>query len=168
MIDVDFNNTILLNEYKNVLAVFCQYISILNQQMDLKERLHEEFDSELINETLKRVSKYKEKLLAIKKELGLPGGLDFLDDNNYDGFSISNGRFYGDAARASLVTEKWLSGFPKTANNYQYEAAVYVMFMAYPNNPDLPKPSRKIRYFPNLLSIFKGGKQCKTNLSTAS
>lgn len=166
--DITFSSTILMEEYKNTLAVFCQYLAILNQQMWLKEQAEEPFDIRLIKETLNRISVYKERLLSIKEQLGFPGGLDFLGDNSYDGFAIINGRFTGNPDQAALITRKWLSGFPETANNYQYEASVYVMFMAFPMNPTLPRVSYSKREI-SILPLIKGGlKKCRKMLNLAS
>lgn len=122
---------LLMNRYRVVLSTLCGYLGLVNRYTDLYEKGSTP-DNNVLCELTMRLAGLKEELLALKESLHLPGELSFMEDNCFDGFEIRQGRFIGDQENVKRILRKWLEGFPATANTYQYEVAVFVYFLAFP------------------------------------
>ena len=107
---------------------------------------------------------YSKKLMEIKEELGLSGGLDFLENNHFDGFEIRGGIFYGCRDNVLAITNPWIKDF-NPDNCYLYEVAHYIQYLAFSDalycgekfKETEAKPSFKVR-------VAGGIKKWKTNL----
>ena len=125
----------LLIRYRHALTRFCYYVGRAQRLAEMKEKgIH--VDDSTVVETLSYISSWKDFLLQIKQEAGLSGGLSFLSDNRFLGFEMKEGRFIGDKDKVFPIIEKWLNGFPDTANNYQFEVAMYIMHTAFEVSED--------------------------------
>ena len=74
-------------------------------------------------------------VLKLKRTLGLPGGVDFLtEENNFLDFDIKGGRLIGGTEHdVYSVTQKWIDEFPEDYNPHNFEVAIYARVLA---NPD--------------------------------
>ncbi len=125
----------LLARYRHSLAKFCYYTAKVQRYADDSD-IRSAPEKEMA-ETLAYLSFWKDALLSDKKEAGFDDGLSFLEDNRFLSFEIKDGKFIGDKEGVYPVIDKWLSGFPKSVNNYQFEVAMYVMNLAYEASPDV-------------------------------
>ncbi len=120
----------LLINYRHSLNRFCYYVGRA-QRLAEKKKCDLPVSDEDVVETLSFISSWKNALLKDKEVAGLNGGLSFLSDNRFLGFEMKEGRFIGDKDKVFPIIEKWLIGFPDTANNYQFEVAMYIMHTVY-------------------------------------
>lgn len=128
--------SVLLIRYRHALTSFCYYVAKAQRLAEIKER-GGHVDDALIVETMSYISTWKDFLLESKQEAGLKGGLSFLSDNRFLGFEMKEGRFIGDKDKVFPIIDKWLKGFPDTANNYQFEVAMYICHTAFEVSEDL-------------------------------
>ena len=124
------DDSLLIKRYRHSLNRFCYYVGRAQRLAEKKER-GEYVDDSRVVETLSCLSSWKTYLLEDKESAGLKGGLSFLSDNRFLGFEIKEGRFIGDEDRVFPIIDKWLTGFPDTANNYQFEVAMFIMHTVY-------------------------------------
>lgn len=82
--------------------------------------------AEVLTETLERVREYKIGLLKAKEAAGLPGGLSFLEDNRFAGFSMEGGVLTGDRTFLYKIVTPWLNEYPN-GDVYRYEVANLVV-----------------------------------------
>lgn len=82
--------------------------------------------AEVLTETLERVREYKRGLLKAKEDAGLPGGLSFLEDNRFAGFSMEGGVLTGDRTFLYKIVTPWLNEYPN-GDVYRYEVANLVV-----------------------------------------
>jgi hypothetical protein len=84
------------------------------------------------------VNDYKGFLLSVMKRMGIDGGLSFMEDNEFMGFSVRSGRLYTeDKGVVVRICRKWVYGFPDEANAYQYAAGMYAICLAYADEVNL-------------------------------
>ena len=90
------------------------------------------FDKGLFVYACGEVERYKYLYEEDKAKLGFKGGYDFLEDNEFIGFSIRNGRLVSEVDNDAIfkIVDKWYYGFPANANHYQFEVAHYVVCLA--------------------------------------
>ena len=119
-------------EYRKVVSVFCYYVANLARFSKMKKN-GEFIDKETFEHFIKCTAEYRKKVLQIKEELELPGGISFLEDNKFNGFSIEKGEISGDYHFADAITIPWLKGFPDTANCYQFEVGCYIQMLIHPD-----------------------------------
>ena len=120
----------LLIRYRHALDRFCYYVGRSQRLAEIKGKGGFVPDEKVI-ETMSLISSWKDFLLTSKQDAGLGGGLSFLSDNRFLGFEVKEGRFIGDKDKVFPIIEKWLKGFPDTANNYQFEVAMFLMHTVY-------------------------------------
>lgn len=120
------------SEYRKVVSVFCYYVANLARFAKMKKS-GETIDKATFEHFIKCTSEYRKKVLQIKEELELPGGVSFLEDNKFNGFSIEKGEISGDFHFADAITTPWLRGFPDTANYYQFEVGCYIQMLIHPD-----------------------------------
>ena len=96
-------------------------------------------DRRMLAFSLSMVSGYKSHLLRVVARMGIEDGLSFMEDNEYIGFSVKNGRLYleEDRERVLETCRKWVYGFPGEADYYQYAAGMYAICLAYADTVDL-------------------------------
>ena len=121
-----------ISRYKDSLLYFCLYTAEIQHFADLIDD-RKDFDYRKLVFAASMAEKYKTFLLDDKKELGFTDGLAFLEDNKFLGFEMKDGRFIGDPDKVVPIVRKWVDGFPKVSNHYQYEVSIYVMAMIYGN-----------------------------------
>ena len=121
-----------ITRYKNSVCNVCFYTSLLAKYAEELEEKKPVKDGDIVYATT-MLKKFKQYLLIDKEMLGFTDGLSFLSDNHFRGFCIENGRFYGDRSGIKDIVEKWVKGFPDTANNYQYEVSMLVLALAFPD-----------------------------------
>lgn len=121
----------LVQEYGYNTLWLCLWLRELQNYADKKER-GEELDKERLIYACKQCEHFKGLFLKSKEKLGYDDKFDFMEDNNFFGFSIKNGRFIGDVSNEEIfkIVDKWYYGFPDTANHYQFEVSTYVLTMA--------------------------------------
>lgn len=129
------NNSIFMDEYREyrkVISVFCYYVANLARFSKMKA-IGESIDNATLEHFFKCTVEYRKKVLDIKEKLELPGGLSFLEDNKFNGFSIEKGEISGDFHFADVITIPWINGFPDSANCYQFEVGCYIQMLIHPD-----------------------------------
>lgn len=149
---------VLMNRYRVVLSTLCGYLGIINRYTDLYES-GKVPNNQVLAELTIRLAALKEELISLKTVLEIPGELTFMEDNCFDGFEIKAGRFIGQKDNVKLILRKWLEGFPETANAYQYEVAVFVYFLAFPESFDNAQSATRISPFKLLGRRFQNWQQ---------
>lgn len=119
-------------EYRIVVSVFCYYVANLARFAKMR-RNGDVVDKTTFEHFVKCCAKYRKKVLQLKEELELPGGVSFLEDNKFNGFVIEKGEISGDFHFADAITAPWLNGFPDTANCYQFEVGCYIQMLIHPD-----------------------------------
>lgn len=115
-----------IQTYQNYLCYLCRQSACLE---DLTRQVEAgiEISAEDLSKRLSYMEKAKKKLLKLKEELGMEGGLDFMDDVNFQGFSFQKGRLSGDYTNLEKVILPWISNFDEK-NPYTYEVGVLITF----------------------------------------
>ncbi len=118
-----------LKDYTNWLCVWCASNAWLQSQAEDLERGFvvgewSKIQAISLNETATA------ELSKIKEQLGYSNGFNFTEDQQYMGFGVRSGRFYGNREAVLDVVKPFLYGFPETSNNYQYEASMFVLCLA--------------------------------------
>ena len=132
-----------MDEYQELVSAFCYFTAQIYNFAE-KARTGIAVDDKKLAYALRAMDVLKTKLLLKKEQLGLDGGLSFLEDNGFLGFRIIDGRFMGDKAKVKDIILPWVEKFPGGVNHYQFEVACYVYFMAEPDRIDLyPKELQK-------------------------
>lgn len=92
----------------------------------------EPFDRGLFVYACSEVEKYKDFFEQDKGKLGFTDGFQFMEDNEFIGFSIRNGKLISEVPDSEVfkIVDKWYYGFPANANHYQFEVAHYVVALA--------------------------------------
>ncbi len=121
----------LVQEYGYNTLWLCLWLREIQNFADRKER-GEEFDKEKFVYACRMCEKFKNLFLGSKAKLGYDDKFEFMEDNNFFGFSIKNGRFIGNVSKEEIfkIVDKWYYGFPETANHYQFEVSMYVLTMS--------------------------------------
>lgn len=120
----------LIQNYKSSLIWFCCYMAELQRFAEMKEKGKEPSKRKVIFAS-SMATFYKKDVLAYKEALGLTDGFQFMEDNRFNGFSIRNGRLEGDKDVVYDIVSGWVQGFPDTANNYEYEVAIYALALGW-------------------------------------
>ena len=120
------------SEYRKTVAVFCYYLANLASFAALK-RQGAKLDMVIFEHFVNCSKEYRNKLLKLKEALAIPGGISFLEDANFNGFQIKRGEISGDFKLADVITKPWLTGFPDTANFYQFEVGCYIQMLIHPD-----------------------------------
>lgn len=128
----ELRNRECIPNYKDSVMKFCLYASRVAEYTRQLEAGLKNIDVKDFAYASTMLKCYKNFLLQDKEELGLTDGLSFMEDNRFFGFEIKDGRFVGDAEKVFPIIDKWLDGFPESANHYQYEVSCLVMCMAHP------------------------------------
>lgn len=133
----------LLTEYKHVVSTFCYFLAQLARLKTSSEDISL-IDKDVLSYVVENIRFYKEKLLSLKKELDLPDGLTFLENNRFDGFEIKDGCFIGTTETVEAITRPWYDGMTdRTSNCYLYEVANYINALAHPDmldsHPDIAR-----------------------------
>ena len=118
-----------LHDYANWVYVWCASNAWLQSQAEDIERGFKvgewtKIQAIALNETATK------ELTTIKQELGYQNGFNFTEDQQYMGFGVRNGRFYGNREAVLDVVKPFIYGFPDSANNYQFEASMFVLCLA--------------------------------------
>ena len=143
-----------MEEYKAILRAFCYYTAQLS-------RIFEELTFGVCPERqtlelLERVEVAETLLLESKENLGLKGGISFLEDFSFDTgnplekrnaepvFGIKDGLFFGDREKTCEVILKWMEQSDEEIMNnpYKYEKAIYLLSLVFEGNDDLVKEER--------------------------
>ncbi len=123
----DLKNRDVIPLYKDSCMKFCLYAARVAEYTRQLEAGLKDIDRKDFVYAGSMLASYKNYLLEDKEALGLTDGLSFMEDNRFFGFEIKDGRFIGDADKVFPVIDKWLDGFPESANHYQYEVSCLVM-----------------------------------------
>ena len=120
-----------LDWYRKSTYYLCMWLAQVQRFAEKLEK-GEPFDKGLLVYAMNEVERYKEFFEQDKAKLGFTDGYDFLEDNEFIGFSIRNGRLISEVSNEQIfkVVDKWYYGFPATANHYQFEVAHYVVCLA--------------------------------------
>lgn len=115
----------LVEEYRNILCYFCHLSACLE---DVKFRLEkgEEVSEEEVSSFLEHMGIAKRSLLNKKEELGIPDGLDFMDNVNFQGFQFVDGELSGDYKNLEKILLPWVENFDMK-NPYKYEVGVLLL-----------------------------------------
>ena len=145
--------------YKKSVIAFTMLIGIIHKFYKMKDE-GKEIDLSFYDEVVEKLEVAKEQLVRVKEELGLPGGLSFLENNKFDGFEIKEGLFHGDTEHVLTITSPWMNFNPD--NCYLYEVAHYIQYLAFSDELYCGE------YAVETLSVWeriKGGiAKCKKNL----
>ena len=115
-----------LQMYQDYLCYLCRQSASLEEIAKAVESGKEVSATEL-EKRLAYVETAKVQFLQLKEELGITGGLDFMDDVNFNGFSFKNGRLEGDYTYLEKVILPWVENFNKE-NPYTYEVGTLILF----------------------------------------
>ena len=119
-------NAVLIEDYKAFLCYFCRLSAQLE---DVKFRLKrgEEISEDEISYSLKRMGVAKRELLKRKEQLGISGGLDFMDNVRFQGFQFVDGELSGDYENLEKILIPWVESLD-IKNPYKYEVGVLLLF----------------------------------------
>lgn len=122
----------LTKKYRYNTQKLCLWLRELQNFADMKER-GEEFDKDKLIYACKMCERWKKLFLESKEALGYTDRFDFMENNNFFGFSIKNGRFISEVSKKEILNtvNKWFYGYPETANHYQFEVSYYVIALAH-------------------------------------
>lgn len=98
-----------------------------------------EIDKQMLAQTLSNVCEYKKGFLRTKATLGLSGGLSFLEDNRFAGFTMEQGILTGDRKLLYKIVTPWLNEYPN-GDVYRYEVANLIVAYEMAEE-DMRKPS---------------------------
>ncbi len=146
-----------VNNYKDAVRKLCVYTA---QAQNLTEILKGggSVNSDFLKYTLCGIKVSRNYVLSYLNCMGVATKeISFMEDNEYFGFSIKQGRILLASPRNVVLDTvcKWLDGFPDTANWYQYGAAFYALALAFPDSVDLS------RYYP--AELLKKGADAETD-----
>ena len=127
----------LLQGYKSSVIWFCCYMAELQRLADAAAKGIEPSKRKVVFASSMAES-YKKDVMAFKESMGFSDGFSFMEDNRFNGFRICQGRLEGDLDKVYPIVKKWAEGFPDTANNYEYEVAMYALALGWGDQmPDL-------------------------------
>ena len=116
--------------FKDSVRHLCLYIAEVQHMAEVLEKGGRISRKRLIY-ALSCIGSYRKFTLRVMERMGIDDGLSFLEDNEFDGFSVKHGRIYADdRGKVLVVCRKWMEGFPDTANWYQFAAAMYALCLA--------------------------------------
>jgi len=119
----------VLEDYRDAMGTLVTFLAQLNKFAD-KVKKGEPFERALFVYSCERICYAKRAILDAKAKMGFTDKFTFLEDNNFIGFSIKDGRLIRDEGVTDKdifkICDKWFYGFPATANHYQFEVASYV------------------------------------------
>lgn len=150
----------LVDDYKAYLCYFCRLSAYLE---DVKKKVENGVDisSDEFYACLEDMEIAKRKLLLIKEKLGISGGLDFMDNVNFQGFQYVDGELSGDYTNLEKILIPWVEGFD-IKNPYKYEVGVLLLFhyMKQTGKDSVKKAKQKRRFcmksfFKKIFSKFK-------------
>ena len=120
-----------INWYRRSVYNLCLWLAQVQRFAEMIEK-GQNFDRALFVYACCQVERYKDFYEEDKGKLGFTDGYDFLEDNEFIGFSIRNGRLISQVSNEEIfkIIDKWYYGFPATANHYQFEVAHYVACLA--------------------------------------
>ena len=130
-----------LQLYKDAVFHFCAYSALAVEAAKRVQEKGRKQDAKELSFTVMMADSYKDYVLASKEEMGFTDGLAFTENNRFLGFELLDGKFSGDRDKVLPIVEKWVEGFPESANNYQYEAGLFALCMAHPD----AEPIRELR-----------------------
>lgn len=116
----------LIENYKECLCYLCRQSALLE---DVKNRVikGEAVSGEEMASQLMYMDMVKKEFLDIKDKLGFEGGLDFMDDVRFQGFSFINGSLSGDYSNLLAIVTPMLNDF-REEKQYPYEVAMLILF----------------------------------------
>lgn len=130
-----------ISNFKDAVRHLCVYSAQVQLMADALKR-GESVSSKVLAFSLARVKCYRGYVLEDLNRMGIKAkGIEFMEDNEFFGFSIKEGKILL-TERRDVVMEtcrKWIYGFPDSANWYQYGAAMYALALAF---PDVIDPAR--------------------------
>ena len=117
--------------YRYSIHYLCTWLAQVQRFAEFLEN-GEPFDKGLFVYACAQVEKYKEFYETDKAKLGFTDGYEFMEGNEFIGFSIRNGRLISDVPNEDIfkIVDKWYYGWPENANHYQFEVAHYVACLA--------------------------------------
>ena len=117
--------------YRRSVYNLCMWLAQVQRFAEKIEK-GEPFDKGLFIYACSEAERYKEFFEEDKAKLGFEDGYDFLEDNEFIGFSIRNGKLISEVDNKGIfgIVDKWYYGFPVKANHYQFEVAHYVVHLA--------------------------------------
>lgn len=123
-----------IRAYKWFARKLCLYAAEVQRCADAAEE-GRALDKRCLTYALAKLDGYRRLTLECMNILGYKGGIQFMEDNEFIGFSIKQGRlFMEDDKEVVLNTcKKWVYGFPEEANYYQYAVAMYCIALAFPD-----------------------------------
>ena len=116
--------------FKDSVRHLCLYAADVQHMSDVIEK-GGTVNRKRIIYALSKIGSYRSYTLQVMERMGIDGGLSFMEDNEFDGFSVKKGRLTTKSRDQVLrVCRKWLAGFPERANWYQFAAAMYALCLA--------------------------------------
>lgn len=81
-----------------------------------------------LDTTVKRLAYAQEKFMQAKADCHYDGGLSFLEDNAFKGFSIKDGKLSGDVTYAYEIASPWYYSFVNGSsdNSYTFEVGCLI------------------------------------------
>lgn len=146
-------NVALVEEYKDFLCYFCRLSAYLE---DVKKQVvnGDSVSAEEVYACLEDMEIAKRELLKKKEQLGISGGLDFMDNVNFQGFKYVDGELSGDYTNLEKILVPWIETFD-VKNPYKYEVGVLLMFH-YMKQTGLDKPVKgRVGFFGFVKSVLK-------------
>ena len=120
-----------VKNYRESVYYLCLWLAQV-QRFAQKLEKKEPFDRGLFVFAVSEAARFKNFYEEDKGKLGFSDGYDFMEDNEFIGFSIKDGRLVSEVSNEEIfnIVDKWYYGFPATANHYQFEVAHYVVNLA--------------------------------------
>ena len=123
--------------YRNYVRHLCLYSAEVQRMTGMLEK-GGQVNKKLLVYALSMVKGYRIALMQVMNRMGIGGSLDFMEDNEFIGFSVRQGRLILEGSRKAVldVCRKWIDGFPDEANYYQYAVGMYCLALAYADTLD--------------------------------
>ncbi len=118
------------SKYRSALYYFCVWqaqVSLFEE----KKKNNEQYDEKKYEYACAQLEQFRTELENCKANLDFKDGLAFMNDAEFDGFSIQNGKLIARVDNETIfnVLDPWYYGFPITANHRQFEVAHYIICM---------------------------------------
>ena len=123
----------MLAMYRHLLERFCFYNAEIERMTEMISR-GLNVDRRRLVYAGYQAGAFRADLLEAKALMGYDDGLDFMGDNTFVDFRITDGKLYGGSKEGVYAfTERWVCDFPfESFNHYRFEVSIFARCLADP------------------------------------